>query len=195
MNPTVHDRAIEAVRARLSGIRGVTSVVLFGSAARGSATPESDIDLLIRCDPRGEADARSAIHEVSDELHVRIAPLFYRPDDLPRFDSQFLESIARHGRALLGDPPRFAVSDLDLQPLRLISYRLRRQSPARRARLLRLLDGYRTEKRVGRKRYRSEGKGLLGAVGGWRLGRGAIVVPEEAVESVIARGRAMLEQG
>ena len=95
-------------------------------------------------------------------------------------------SIARHGRALLGDPPRFAVSDLDLQPLRLISYRLRRQSPARRARLLRLLDGYRTEKRVGRKRYRSEGKGLLEAVGGWRLGRGAIVVPEEAVESVDA---------
>lgn len=55
--------------------------------------------------------------------------------------------------------------------------------PRERARLLRILDGYRTEKRVGRKRYVVEKPGLLEKIGGWRVGRGAVVVPEHAVEA------------
>ena len=48
-------------------------------------------------------------------------------------------------------------------------------------RLYRLLDGYSTVKRRGRKRYDRKVAGFLREVGGGRIGRGAVVVPEAAL--------------
>ena len=36
--------------------RGVTRVALFGSAARGDARPDSDIDLMVEIDPNARID-------------------------------------------------------------------------------------------------------------------------------------------
>ena len=183
MNPINHTEAIEAIVQGLGRVRGVRSVVLFGSAARGTATEDSDVDLFLDCEESARDRVRQIAYGISDRTGGPFNLVFYRPQERNRFDTQFLDSILRDGRPLLGKLPTFSPRDLDLEPLRLVSYRTEALRPRERARLLRILDGYRTEKRVGRKRYVVEKPGLLEKLGGWRVGRGAVVVPEPAVEA------------
>ncbi|MBI4415384.1 MAG: nucleotidyltransferase domain-containing protein [Euryarchaeota archaeon] len=181
MNPPRYDRATAAAKQALRRVKGVRSVVLFGSVARGSAQDLSDIDLFIECAEEAEKRVWRVLHDLSREFDVSFSPIFYRPKDRGRFDEQLLESVVRHGRVLHGALPSVTPEQLDLQPLRLVSYETRGLNPRRRARLLRALDGYRTRKRVGGKVYAIQKEGLLAQVGGWRVGRGAVVVPEEGV--------------
>lgn len=181
MNPKKHDEALEAIRIALSRIDGVRSVIVFGSAAKGSATEDSDIDLLIECDEEKERKVDRILLDLDRRFHVRISPLFYRGDDWERFDLQLLESIFRHGRPLMGKMPPLTPHDLDLQPLRLVSYQTRDLESRTKAKLLRAIDGYRTVKRVDGKQYVVEKPGFLETVGGWRVGRGSVIVPEESL--------------
>ena len=181
MNPAKYEEAVREVPPALSGIKGVRSVVLFGSTAQGTAKEDSDIDLFVECDRKAERAVRKAVLDLASRFHVTISPMFYRDEERDTFDTQFLESLLRHGRVLIGALPRLTPQDLDLQPLRLVSYRSEKLRPRERARLLREIDGYRTRKRVGRKRYTGQRQGFLKEKGGWRVGRGAVVIPEEAV--------------
>ena len=176
--------AVEAARIQLSAVGGVQSIVLFGSAARGTATEDSDIDILIECPEEAEDAVRRVLYDLGSRYDVRFSPVFFREAERHRFDTQFLESIVRSGHVLKGVLPRLTPVDLDLQPLRLVSYRTKGLSPKKRARLLRAIDGYRTEKRVAKKRYVVERRGFLQDVGGWRVGRGAVIVPEESADAL-----------
>ncbi len=55
-------------------LRGVTSLSLFGSMARGEAGPDSDVDLLVATDP----DARLGFFELFD-LEQELETLLGRP--------------------------------------------------------------------------------------------------------------------
>ncbi len=183
MNPARFTAAIEAVRAELKALRGIASVVLFGSLARGTAHEESDVDLLIECDPEVRDIVRKTLYRIGYRFDVTFSPVFYRDSERQLFDTQFLESIVRHGRVLFGSLPMLTPSQLDLQPLRLVSYRTGRLAPRERVRFLREVDGYETRKRVGRKTYVVRKPGFLKEVGGWRVGRGAVIVPEDSIEA------------
>ena len=183
MNPAPFDAAVDAVQEQLRNIRGVTSLVLFGSVARGRAQEDSDIDLLIECDPESQDPARKVLYGLSGRFGMAFSPVFYRDSERHLFDTQFLESILRHGRVLFGNMPVLTPAQLDLQPLRLVSYRTGHLTPRKRARFLREVDGYETRKRVGKKQYVVRKRGFLREAGGWRVGRGAVVVPEEAIEA------------
>src|SRR5207247_4583083 len=87
------------------------------------------------------------------------------------------------GRVRFGGLPRVTPVEPDLQPLRLVSYKTDRLSPRERARFLREIDGYKTQKRVGKKTYVVRKTGFLTDAGGWRVGRGAVIVPEEKIEA------------
>src|SRR6266581_8374523 len=161
MNPPRHERAIAAAQEALQKVTGVRSVVLFGSAARGTALADSDIDLFIECAKGAEGRVRRLLSDLSNRFDVTISTIFHRPGKYEGTDEQFLESVLRHGRVLRGALPRLTPAQLDLQPLRLVSYETGGLDPRRRARLLRALDGYHTRKRVSRKRYEVEQVGLL----------------------------------
>ena len=183
MNPKRYDEAVEAAREILAKMPAVRSAILFGSTARGSATEKSDIDLFIECDRDKERGVARILYDLGDQFDVRFAPIFYRRREWRRFDLQFLESIFRQGQALKGEMPPLTPLDLDLQPLRLVSYQTSELSPRKRAKLLRAIDGYRTVKRVNGRRYVVEKKGFLEENAGWRVGRGAVVIPEERIEA------------
>ena len=183
MNPKRYDEAVEAAREILAKMPAVRSAILFGSTARGSATENSDIDLFIECNRDKERGVARMLYDLGDQFDVRFAPIFYRRREWRRFDLQFLESIFRQGQALKGEMPPLTPLDLDLQPLRLVSYQTSELSPRKRAKLLRAIDGYRTVKRVNGRRYVVEKKGFLEENAGWRVGRGAVVIPEEMIEA------------
>jgi len=181
MNPPKIDRALEAIRQLLSGEPQVQSAVLYGSCARGTARENSDIDVLIFSSERAEDRLREALHEIESSYDVNISPLFLRPDEVDRLDRQFLDSVLREGVSLVGRSPSITLRDLQLRPIRIVSFDVSHLDPPEKMRLYRLLDGYATVRRRGRKRYERKVDGLLKEVGGWRIGRGAVVVPEAAL--------------
>ncbi len=168
MNPPRFQDAIRAAARDLAAVPGVRSVVLFGSAARGSALERSDIDLFIDCERDAEDAAWKVLLALDRQFDVEFSVIFYRPEEREAFDKQFLESIVRQGRALLGSLPIVTPAELDLQPLRLVSYWTDQLSP---------------RKRVGKKTYTVRKAGFLKEAGGWRVGRGAVIVPEEKIDA------------
>jgi len=183
MNPPRFEEAIRAAARELAAVPGVRSAVLFGSAARGSATEESDIDIFIECNADAEDPAWKVLLALDRRFDVEFSVIYYRPEQRDAFDKQFLESIVRQGRVLFGSLPSVTPIELDLQPLRLVSYQTSRLSARKRAQFLREIDGYRTQKRVGKKTYVVRKPGFLTDVGGWRVGRGAVIVPEDKIEA------------
>jgi predicted nucleotidyltransferase len=69
MENTVLDRHREEILA-LAARRGATNVRVFGSAARGTSRPDSDVDLLVSFDAgRSLLDLIGFKHDVEDLIH------------------------------------------------------------------------------------------------------------------------------
>lgn len=193
MNPPNIDRAIEALRGLLGRASGVRSAVLYGSCARGTAREDSDIDVLVLVSGGRVARLREAIHDIESAFDVSVSPLVLRRDEIDRLDRQFLDSVLREGVPLAGSPMTVSLQELQLRPIRVVSFDVSHLPPSEKMRLYRLLDGYATVKRRGRKRYERTVDGFLREVGGWRVGRGAVVVPEAALprlEEILSRVKA-----
>ena len=193
MNPENIDRAVDALRHLLQGERDVQSAVLYGSVARGTAGSDSDIDILILVPSGPIVRLREAIHDIESTFDVNISPILLRPGDVDRLDRQFLDSVLREGMPLAGRPLRVTLDDLRLRPIRVVSFDLSHLDPPEKMRLSRQLDGYATVRRRGRKRYERKVDGFLKDVGGWRVGRGAVVVPEAALsklEEILSNAKA-----
>jgi predicted nucleotidyltransferase len=181
MNAPEIDAAIAALGERIS--RGdVRFVILFGSAARGEATSESDIDLLIR--PRGPGVTRrivSIVRDVEKRFHVKVSTILSSSDVLADLDRQLLESIIRSGRLLIGRAPRIDMESLDLEAVRLLSLDLTRLDQVQKVRFDRELFGARSVRRYRGRVYSSRTEGRLQRWGGRRVGPHLVVVPERAV--------------
>ena len=193
MNPPNIDRAIEALRDLLGRASGVRSAVLYGSCARGTAREESDIDVLVLVSGGRVDRLREAIHDIESAFDVNVSPLVLQMDEIDRLDRQFLDSVLREGVLLAGAPTAVSLQELQLRPIRVVSFDVSHLPPSEKMRLYRLLDGYATVKRRGRKRYERTVDGFLREVGGWRVGRGAVVVPEAAfprLEEILSRLKA-----
>jgi predicted nucleotidyltransferase len=193
MNPPKIDRAIKVLRGLLAREPTVRSAILFGSCARGTARDDSDIDVLVLVSGRRVDRLREAIHDLESAYDVNVSPVVLREDEIDRLDRQFLDSVLREGVPLAGPPPTASLRDLGLRPIRVVSFDVSHLPPSDKMRLYRLLDGYATVKRRGRKRYERKVDGFLKEVGGWRVGRGAVVVPEAALprlEEILSRVKA-----
>lgn len=181
MNPRAIDHAIDALRDLFSRAPEVKTAILYGSCARGTAREDSDIDVLVLTSTRQVRRLREAIHDVESAFDVNVSPLVVRAEEIHRLDRQFLDAVLREGVALAGTPPAVSLQDLQLHPFRVVSFDVSHLPPRQKMRLYRLLDGYATVRRRGRKRYERKVDGLLREVGGRRLGRGAVIVPEAAL--------------
>ena len=81
-------------------------IVLFGSVAKGTAGPESDIDLLVIGDPRRHADGRRTCARTGDEVDVFVTDR--ASAERYRYSAAYLEGIALgEGRTVYArDPER-----------------------------------------------------------------------------------------
>ena len=181
MNPPKVGRAINALKGLFAREPLVRSAVLYGSCARGTARDGSDVDVLVLVSDGPVGSLRDAIHDVESAYDVNVSPVVVPADDIHRLDRQFLDSVLREGVPLKGPLPTVSLQELQLRPIRVVSFDVSHLPPSDKMRLYRLLDGYSTVKRRGRKRYERKVAGFLREVGGWRIGRGAVVVPEAAL--------------
>ena len=81
MNPPRFEEAIRAAARELAAVPGVRSAVLFGSAARGSATEESDIDIFIECNADAEDPAWKVLLALDRRFDVEFSVIYYRPEE------------------------------------------------------------------------------------------------------------------
>ena len=85
--------------------RGTRAVVLFGSAARGVPTPQSDIDVLVVAERSLEPAVRKAAESILDRYDVNVSPLVLPKEEVDRrlraFDPLLL-TVAQEGKTLRG---------------------------------------------------------------------------------------------
>ena len=108
--PTMDNMTLEQrVSAAVDEVVAATNpeqIVLFGSVAKGTAGPESDIDLLVIGDPRRHADGRRTCARTGDEVDVFVTDR--ASADRYRYSAAYLEGIALgEGRTVYArDPER-----------------------------------------------------------------------------------------
>jgi predicted nucleotidyltransferase len=105
-NPMDIQKEIENISSQIIAKYKPEKVILFGSAARGEAGPDSDLDfLIIKKDPPHFGEDR--IRELSRliERKVPVDFVVYRPDEFEqrlRMGDPFLKSILKEGKVLHG---------------------------------------------------------------------------------------------
>jgi len=97
---------LQAIARRLREQYGAERVLLYGSVARGEATPDSDVDILVVADTREKFfDRMAQVLQLVRDLYdlIPLAPIVLTPAEvqerLERGD-QFIEEILRTGREL-----------------------------------------------------------------------------------------------
>jgi predicted nucleotidyltransferase len=103
---TDHRSAIDSITAQLIEKYQPEKIILFGSAARGDATPGSDVDLLIikRDTPHYSADRIMELSRLI-ERDVPVDFLVYRPEEFEnrlKMGDPFIELVMKEGRVLYG---------------------------------------------------------------------------------------------
>jgi len=165
---------LESIVDSIAPVEGVVAVVLFGSRAREEYDEYSDYDLLVlfRDDEALWSNRREIFERIGKTgLFVQVLTR-----SLMEFDQltepSFKDSILRQGRLLYSRYPiTFNPFFVTYKPMVLVTFTMRRLEQR-----LKLSFNYALYGRRGR---RTGAAGLLSKVGGFRLGRGVVAIPEE----------------
>ena len=151
----------------------VKNIILFGSASRGEADKESDIDMFIEMDERDEKKAKKLTEDFYKSQKFRrywklmgieneIRPIFGHLDKW----KQLHGSLLSDGIVIYG---KFFKKTGGVHQVIFAWENVR--SPSKRVMINKKITGY----TQGKKRY----SGMLQKLGGTRLGKGCIIVPIE----------------
>ena len=178
------DRFLKKLRA----LPRLESVVLFGSTARGDAGRDSDIDLLVVLDMDDPESLRGRMAAWITELrpHREIRPVLTNLKDV---DPTFLRNVLREGIVLHGGLV-LTEKGLALQPRVLLAYDLSAVPAAEKARVARLVHGYATRRRSGRRWRTYRYAGLKDREGNDLVARSALLLRREDAEEFARELRA-----
>lgn len=97
-------REIDGLVTRIAAYLKPVRIMLFGSYAKGTATPASDVDLLVVYDTALPVDRRSALvapfivgYSVPIDIHI------YTPDEVDSYgpvEHSFLNAVLRTGKTV-----------------------------------------------------------------------------------------------
>lgn len=170
--------------SKRASVPGIDSIILFGSVARGEASKESDLDILVL----GEEEAREEVSEITLDLEKEfdVSIELVLEDTLEDLENYFLQQILREGIVLYG-PPLIEFEELELKPYSIVSYSLKKLDHSEKMKLRRNLYGYSTKKKYKGKTYESKSEGLLKQIGGEKLGPSVLLVPANKLNLVKGR--------
>jgi len=173
---------ISEILPRLARIPKLTAAILYGSAARGELTEGSDIDLMLVFDvphnpeTGGELEAAHRIlGEIRTERRLQVVATNLRQ----ALDPDFLDNVSREGLIIYGKPLIFTIENLQLRPYVIYTYSVEGLPQTKKTMLQRALRGYKVVRKLRGKIYKSEKNGLLETLQAKKLGKGAIMVPQE----------------
>jgi predicted nucleotidyltransferase len=162
------------------GIEGLELLVLYGSLVRGELTPRSDIDFFaLFHDEQSLKSGERKLSEILDDLceqEYKRASSLHAVTHATEIDRSFLYNVLREGIAI---NPLIETSVWDLFSLKphvLFTYSLRQKAQSEKARIDRMLYGYRQKK--GKKTYVY--KGIVDSLLAERFGNNLLVRLEKA---------------
>lgn len=184
MNEHLSDIAFEFAR-EASKHDFVLSVLLFGSVAKGTTHPESDIDLLVVLKTNEPLEnlleKREQILEIAFQLekkYNRDIQVIITNRQYDGLDSYFVQKAFGEGHLLYAKEPQIVLNNIPMKAYTLVSFELNELSQSKKMKLRNRLYGYRSNRNYRGKRYIHQSEGLLSQLSGRRLGRGAFLVPK-----------------
>lgn len=176
---------------RVSRIKAVQSVILFGSVARGEADKRSDLDVLVVFDsakPLSKIKEKTEVGEVALDMEREFdtgIQVVFTNRNFEKLDRSFVEDVIKEGMIIYGTVPEVDVNRLKLEPYSLIYFSLSKLSRADKMKLRRILYGHETKKEYKGKIYKSKLVGLVDQLGGTRTGIASVLVPFKKSKTVM----------
>ncbi|MFQ6052002.1 MAG: nucleotidyltransferase domain-containing protein [Candidatus Hydrothermarchaeota archaeon] len=158
-------------------IPSLSTIVLYGSMARGDYHKDSDIDVLLVIEEEKPNKYLPEVTKIISSLkpHREIRPVLTNLKDV---EYSLINEVLRDGVVLFG---KIVVSpdNLGLRPYQIISYDLSNVNGTVRARVARRIYGYTSRKKIGKEIKEYKYEGLVSRRDCFVLGKGVIALPKE----------------
>ena len=172
------DKAIEHIANQLKNIEGVIGIVLFGSYSRGDYEEGSDIDLVVVFeDKEALSTGQDQLYRITAETDLFLQAIALTLDELK--SSTLLDSLLRDGRIYYATEEVKKLLTPLHRPYALLTYSTSNLDAKQRVVFTQQLEG----RRGGKYKY----EGLLQKIGGYKVGRGVIMMPSESLRKIIDR--------
>lgn len=160
---------------RVGELPGVLAVTLFGSAARGEATIDSDIDIAVIYTKKDEKTMKQVESFAPSRVHI----LHITPKELEK-NVSLAGALSGEGLLLFGKPVVLQAQKLRLRPMVIIAYDTKGLDVNTRNKLNHALYGRtsRVEK-PGKRAYIRRYEGLTARPGISKIGRAVLLVSRE----------------
>jgi len=166
---------IEHVANKLKEIEGTISIVLFGSFSRGDYDEGSDIDLLVVFKDKKHLDrGLSEIYKTTAKTDLFFQVIGLTLDELK--NSPLLETALREGKIYYAKPDVKKLLTPTHKPYALVTYTTANLNAKERVVYTQKLEG----RRKGKYRY----DGLIHKIGGYKVGRGVVMVPLDSLKTL-----------
>jgi len=167
---------IERAVNKIKEIKGTVSIVLFGSFSRGDYDEGSDIDLLVVF--KNKKDLDRGLNEIYNTTAK--SDLFFQVIGLTLEEmkkSPLLETVLREGKIYYIKQDAEKLLTPTRKPYALLTYTTANLNAKERVIFTQELEG----RRRGKYRY----DGLIHKIGGYKVGRGVVMVPLGSLKTLI----------
>ncbi|MDI6884662.1 MAG: nucleotidyltransferase domain-containing protein [Hadesarchaea archaeon] len=173
---------LQKVHEGTRGVEGLELLVLYGSLVRGELTSKSDIDFFAlfhdeRSLKSGEQKLSGILDDLCEQEYKRTSSL-HAVTHAAEVDRSFLYNVFREGVAINPLIETSVWNLFSLKPHMLFTYSLRQKVQSEKAKIDRMLYGFKQKKRGKTYSY----KGLADSLGAERLGNNLLVPLEKAEE-------------
>ena len=165
---------------KISKIKGILQVVLFGSVASGEDNVKSDIDIAV-IHNRDKFEVMEKANKVKPE---KVQTTFIHINDLYK-ETELVGALSGEGLLLYGSSIIIKAEKSDLAPKTLISYSLSSMEQTEKVKLSRALYGSISKSRKGKKQYITEVKGLINEPDISKLQKGVLIVARKKSFKII----------
>lgn len=166
---------IERVVNKLKKIKGTIGVVLFGSFARGDYDEGSDVDLLVVFQNKKDIDkGLKEIYKTTANSDLLFQVIGLTLQELKK--SPLLETALREGKIHYIKQEAEKLLTPTRKPYALVTYTTANLNAKERVIFTQELEG----RRKGKYRY----DGLIDKTGGYKVGRGVVMVPLQSLKTL-----------
>lgn len=171
------NRIYKKIVKKLSAIKHVTAVILYGSFARKEATARSDIDLfIIISEKKALKEVQNSVIVLEREIGKNIQPTIRTLKELEKTDSGLLQNIFQDGRILYLREPADIPSAMMLEkkPQVIYTFHITNLNQNQKAKF--------NNELYGRIKGNYNYKGFLGRIGGQKLSSACVLVPYREIK-------------
>lgn len=162
-------------------------VVLFGSVAKEKEKKDSDIDLFVVMNTKGDVDGLEDTEEIKkaafqlERKYNRDIQLLITNRNYDRVEDYTVQKIFSEGIILYARSPKVTMNGIRVEPFSFVSYNLSKLTHSQKMRFRNELYGYNTTRKYKKKTYKNIKQGLLKKLNGLKVGLGTVMVPKHAL--------------